>query len=488
MSDEVPAAPASPGSFPSLSIRANELSPRGSFAESQALYLRPDAETVAELDALLKRTRAGVVAHFYMDPELQGVLSACSWPYIHVSDSLAMADAAVGMVEKGAERIVVLGVDFMSENVRAVLDAAGHESVPVHRVSAEAIGCSLAEAAESEAYLAYLDHAAEHPRALHVVYINTSLRTKALARVRVPTLTCTSGNVVRTILQAAAEIPDVSIFFGPDTYMGENLEVLFGSLAELGDDAIRALHPAHDSRSLRALRERLHHFEQGNCVVHHMFGAEVVGLVRADYPDAQVTAHLEVPGEMFALGMRAQREGRGVIGSTSDILAHIEAQTRLAMNASGARRLQFVLGTEAGMVTPIVRRVQEILREDEARDVEVEIVFPVASEAVAAAPDSPLGVVPGVAAGEGCTVAGGCATCPYMKMNSLTSLLATLARDPSELTAFEPRKYLEKIERRSVAELGSEPILHMRHFSREGVMAPALVQDVATRYARRHAG
>ena len=37
--------------------------------------------------------------------------------------------------------------------------------------------------------------------ALHVVYINTSLRTKALAHAAVPTITCTSSNVVQTVLQ-----------------------------------------------------------------------------------------------------------------------------------------------------------------------------------------------------------------------------------------------------------------------------------------------
>ena len=48
--------------------------------------------------------------------------------------------------------IAVLGVDFMSENVRAILDEAGHRDVAVYRMSPGAIGCSLAEAAESEQY------------------------------------------------------------------------------------------------------------------------------------------------------------------------------------------------------------------------------------------------------------------------------------------------------------------------------------------------
>ena len=66
----------------------------------------------------------------------------------------------------------------MSENVRAILDEAGHKAVQVYRMSAGAIGCSLAEAAESRQYNSYLAEASETPNSLHVVYINTSLVTK----------------------------------------------------------------------------------------------------------------------------------------------------------------------------------------------------------------------------------------------------------------------------------------------------------------------
>lgn len=76
----------------------------------------------------------------------------------------------------------------------------------VYRMSSEAIGCSLAEAAESDAYLSYLDTAAATPNSMHVVYINTSLLTKALSDARVPTITCTSSNVVQTVLQAFAQV------------------------------------------------------------------------------------------------------------------------------------------------------------------------------------------------------------------------------------------------------------------------------------------
>lgn len=65
--------------------------------------------------------------------QVQGVLTtaAAEWPHIHISDSLAMADRAVAMAEAGCRAVCVLGVDFMSENVRAILDEAGHRDVAV---------------------------------------------------------------------------------------------------------------------------------------------------------------------------------------------------------------------------------------------------------------------------------------------------------------------------------------------------------------------
>jgi quinolinate synthase len=473
--------------FPSLRITADALIPKGGFAEAQAAFLRPEPELVVRLNALLREKNVGVVAHFYMDPELQGVLSSCDWPHIHVSDSLAMADRAIAMAEAGVGTIAVLGVDFMSENVRAMLDASGHEDVPVYRVAADPIGCSLAESAEAKAYGAYLTQAAETPRSLHVVYINTSLVTKAKAHALVPTITCTSSNVVQTVLQAAAQVPDVHVWFGPDTYMGDNLAQMFASLAEMPDEQIRQLHPAHDQASVRALLPRFHYFEQGTCIVHHMFGERVVELVREHYGDVFVTAHLEVPGEMFELGLHAQREGKGVVGSTSNILAFVLGKVDEAIASGEAANLRFILGTEAGMITPIVRQVQEQLRDytsEGGPEISAEIIFPVASEAIAQDADSGLGVVPGVAGGEGCSTAGGCATCPYMKMNSLRALLALLERvgsEPTEaLSVFEPKKYIDTIGGRSAADLGGEPILHMRAFQRTGALPQALVEHVLT--------
>lgn len=43
---------------------------QGAFAEAQAQFLRPDAATVDQLAATLRAKKIGVVAHFYMDPQV----------------------------------------------------------------------------------------------------------------------------------------------------------------------------------------------------------------------------------------------------------------------------------------------------------------------------------------------------------------------------------------------------------------------------------
>jgi quinolinate synthase len=467
-------------SFPSLTVRADALVPRGAFAEAQAVWLHPDPSAVALVREACERHRIGIVAHFYMDAELQGVLVRVGAPHTFVADSLQMADVAVRMAEAGKRTIVVLGVDFMTENVRAVLDAAGHADVAVYRLASEPIGCSLAASAEAPAYFEWLR--AQAPGTLHVVYINTSLVTKARAHAIVPTITCTSSNVLQTILQAAAQLPGVRIAYGPDTYMGANLLALLTNLSSLPDAAVRAVHPAHTAASVRALLDRYRFYAQGACVVHHLFGDDVVARVRAEHADALLTAHLEVPGQMFALAAAAQREGRGVVGSTSNILDFVLKSVAAAAARPGPQHVPVVLGTESGMVTSIVTRVQQALAGTGRSDVELELVFPVASEAVTRVDDSPLALVPGVAGGEGCSVEGGCATCPYMKMNSLASLEDVLRRvglgATDGLVPFRPSPVTVQVDGRPAAEVGAEPILWMRHFQRTGRLPDALVERV----------
>lgn len=151
------------------------------------------------------------------------------------------------------------------------------------------------------------------------------------------------------------------------------------------------------------------------------------------YCDAFLTAHFEVPGEMFSLAMEAKRRGMGIVGSTQNILDFIKQRVQEALDRDLDDHLQFLLGTESGMVTSIVAEVRKILRSAPSprrSNVNIEIVFPVSSDSLSttSAHSSPglscleasdankLAVVPGVAAGEGCSIHGGCASCPYMKV------------------------------------------------------------------------
>ncbi len=560
-------------SFPSLIIGPKRyLSPQGSFAEAQAAFLEPPLETVVSLLDQLIDLKVGIVAHYYMDVELQSVLHAVKrrqmellrqqqlndeiypgrgnydedtakrrripeYPLVAVADSLKMGDDAVQMCsQSNVKAIICLGVDFMSESVSAIMGRNGYPHVPVYRATTKHIGCSLAESAEGDNYKAWLYKSAmgestggaaatamasssqtmKQKSSLHVVYINTSLETKAISSSIMPTITCTSSNVLQTILQASAQIgpEELQICYGPDTYMGENLVSLLDAVLSSGwsDDRIKLnLHPDHDRSTIQALRNNMNVYPSGNCVVHHMFGHSVVETVLNDYADAYVTAHLEVPGEMFQIALRKSLSDEGVVGSTSNILNFIErkveqAAKRMRTSAQAEAlhgdekmtRLKFILGTEAGMVTSIVRSVQDILDSTACRTVEVEIIFPVSSEAVmgvdneVASSDgqssTALKVVPGVAGGEGCSTAGGCATCPFMKMNDLDAvhdILVMIDQSSTGNNEWQLSKHLppnrlagKLINGRDAIDFGTEPIVFMREFMKEKRLSDTLVERV----------
>ncbi|XP_071731716.1 quinolinate synthase, chloroplastic [Rutidosis leptorrhynchoides] len=487
--------------FPSLVITADGIDAKGSFAEAQARFLFPDDGKVKDLANLLKEKEIGIVAHFYMDPEVQGVLTSAQklWPHIHISDSLVMADSAVTMAKAGCKFIAVLGVDFMSENVRAILDQAGFPEVGVYRMSDEQISCSLAVAASSPAYMDYLYEASVTSPSLHVVYINTSLETKAHAHELVPTITCTSSNVVPTILQAFAEVPNLNVWYGPDSYMGANIVELLQQMTSMTDEEIVKIHPDHNRNSIKALLPRLHYFKDGTCIVHHLFGHEVVEKINDMYCDAFLTAHFEVPGEMFSLAMEAKRRGMGVVGSTQNILDFIKSRVQESLDRNVDDHLQFVLGTESGMVTSIVAAVRQLLCSPKSSSrvgrVSVEIVFPVSSDSVTTSQTSStspklgeldqvltMSVLPGVTSGEGCSLHGGCASCPYMKMNSLTSLVKVCSSLPlgkDALMRYEAGRFsLATPKGKSVADVGCEPILHMRHYQATKKLPKKLINQI----------
>jgi quinolinate synthase len=172
-----------------------------------------------------------------------------------------------------------------------------------------------------------------------------------------------------------------------------------------------------------------------------MFGHEVVEKIKEQYCDAFLTAHFEVPGEMFSLSMEAKTRGMGVVGSTQNILDFIKNKLKQALDRNVDDHLQFVLGTESGMITSIVAAVRKLFdsyeSSEDGANIEVEIVFPVSRDSVSktSVDDShdfgssvtndfeQITIVPGVVSGEGCSIHGGCASCPYMKVCFLPFLL-----------------------------------------------------------------
>lgn len=473
-------------------------------------FLDPDPDAVASLRDGLLKTNMGIVAHYYMDVELQGVLQAVKHSHpdlnnrIGIADSLKMGDLAVEMAKGGTTSVACLGVDFMSESVAAILKKNDFGHIPVYRATSRAIGCSLAESAEGDSYRAWLQTESEADQSkpcLHVIYINTSLETKAVSSSIVPTITCTSSNVLQTLLQASVQVPEVKILYGPDTYMGHNLQTLLDVIIQnpsWTDDKIASdLHPGHSKDSLKKLRENLVVFPEGNCVVHHMFGSEVVQTVTEKYSDSYMTAHLEVPGEMFEIAMAKSLEDKGVVGSTSDILRFISRMVyEAATSSTEKQRLKFVLGTEAGMVTSIVKSVQDIMETTGNKSVEAEIIFPVSSDAVMAVDEQAnngtnLAVVPGVSGGEGCSTAGGCATCPFMKMNDLEAvediidMVHRTQQDKSSHDEVTLKGHLppDRLKGRSIngidaADLSTEAIVYMRQFMQEKQLPDELVRKM----------
>jgi len=417
-----------------------------------------------------------------------------------------MGEYAVQMVKhNNIESVICLGVDFMAESVSAILQRNGYGHVPVYRSTTRSIGCSLASSAETDMYQAWLRKAAQDVNpALHVIYINTSLETKAISSSIIPTITCTSSNVIKTILQSSSQIPNLQIYFGPDTYMGTNITSYFDMIIKhplWTDEKIQStLHPDHTNETLKSIRDNINVYSNGNCVVHHMFGNDVVDMVEENYNDDNtfITAHLEVPSEMFHIAMKKSLYDNGVVGSTSDILNFIskkvkEHSTTATSSSDEKKKLRFVLGTEAGMVTSIISNVQSILQKYN-NNIQAEIIFPVASEAFTLNNDNDLPIVPGVKSSEGCSTSGGCATCPFMKMNDLNSLedIIDMKLNNNNLMKHLPTKnklFTDKYDKRKLALFGDddnvmdyavEPIMYMRKYMNDGVLCDELVHRIYT--------
>lgn len=62
-------------------------------------------------------------------------------------------------------------------------------------------------------------------------------------------------------LQAFTEIPNLTVLYGPDSYMGANIAELFRQMTVMTDEEIAEIHPKHDRNSIKSLLPRLHYFQ-----------------------------------------------------------------------------------------------------------------------------------------------------------------------------------------------------------------------------------
>lgn len=62
-------------------------------------------------------------------------------------------------------------------------------------------------------------------------------------------------------MQAFAQVPDLSIWYGPDSYMGANIVELFQQMTVMTDEEVAAIHPEHNVDSIKSLLPRLHYFQ-----------------------------------------------------------------------------------------------------------------------------------------------------------------------------------------------------------------------------------
>lgn len=62
-------------------------------------------------------------------------------------------------------------------------------------------------------------------------------------------------------LQAFAQVPDLEIWYGPDSYMGANIAELFQQMTKMTDEEVAEIHPEHNRNSIKLLLPRLQYYQ-----------------------------------------------------------------------------------------------------------------------------------------------------------------------------------------------------------------------------------
>lgn len=213
---------------------------------------------------LLKEKQAVLVAHYYVDAELQDLAEETGGC---VSDSLEMARFGR---DHPAKTLVVAGVRFMGETAKIL---SPEKTVLMPDLEAT---CSLDLGCPADEFAAFCD---AHPDRTVVVYANTSAAVKARADWMV---TSSIGLDIVAHLHAQGK----KIIWAPDRHLGSYIQ------KQTSADML---------------------LWQGSCLVHDEFKGIELELLRKEHPRARVLVHPESPEAVVAQA--------DVVGSTSQLIA-----------------------------------------------------------------------------------------------------------------------------------------------------------------------
>jgi len=199
-----------------------------------------------EIDRLKVEQDATILAHFYVDGEIQDIAD-------YTGDSLKLARDAMQVSES---TIVFAGVHFMGESAK-IMNREKRVLIPDLLA-----GCSLAESCPPDKLDVYQQHLRDEGHDfVTVAYINTSAAVKSLCDWIV-----TSGNARELIENQVPQ--DKEILFVPDQHLGRYLMEVTG-------------------------REMI--LWPGACMVHEIFSLQDLIRAKRNNPGSLVVAHPECP-------------------------------------------------------------------------------------------------------------------------------------------------------------------------------------------------
>lgn len=231
------------------------------------LSAQQKADLKAEIKQLLTQNNAKLIAHYYVDDELQALAEETGGT---VADSLEMANFGA---QSDADMLVVCGVRFMGETAKML---SPEKTVLMPDLDAT---CSLDVGCPADEFSAFCS---QYPDHIVVVYANTSAEVKAVADWVV-----TSGNALQIVSHLKEQ--GKKIIWAPDRHLGDWIE------KQTGIEMIRW---------------------QGHCIVHDEFKTFELEALKQKHPKAKILVHPESPSEVVDLA--------DVVGSTKVLLNAVE--------------------------------------------------------------------------------------------------------------------------------------------------------------------